>query len=79
MSDTETVSLSKVIAVLERIGYTQVAKHGDLAAFDTMQVGGGYPIILDMSMEEIPMRDIVGQLEEAGVHLPVFYEELHQV
>jgi len=79
VNGSETVSLSRVIAAIERMGYTPVARHGELISYDTLGSGGAFPIILDMSKDPIPLRDIAGQIEEAGDHLPVFYSELEQV
>ena len=73
-----TESLSKVIAVLERMGYRQVARRGDLVSFDVL-TGSGYPIILDESRDTIRLDDLNNQLEMAGVELNVFWEEMQQV
>ncbi len=70
---TDEESISKVIAALDSLGYTEVSRRGDLAAFDVHGVGSGFPIILDMSRDTIPRDDLLGQLDNVGVDRASFF------
>ncbi len=70
---TDVESISKVIAALHDLGYTEVSRRGDLVAFDVLSLGAGFPIILDLSRDTIPRGDLLDQLDDAGVDRASFF------
>jgi hypothetical protein len=74
----EEVSISRALAALGDLGYREVAKRGDLVSLDVLGTGSGFPVILDTSMDTIPLDDLLHQLDEAGVDRAAFFAGLEQ-